>query len=59
MIYSTEGMKPDPAKEDALKYISPPSNKDDLIIFLCMMQSNADFIENFAQKTTSLQELTQ
>ena len=59
MIYSAEGMKPDPAKVDALKYISPPSNKDDLISFLCMMQSNADFIENFAQKATPLRELTQ
>ena len=52
-------MKPDTAKADALKYISPPSNKDDLISFLCMMQLNADFIENFAQKATPLQERTQ
>ena len=48
------GMKPDPAKVDALKYISPPSNKDDCISFLCMMQSNADFTENFAQRATQL-----
>ena len=54
MIYSAEGMKPDPAKVDALKYISPTSNKDDCISFLCMMQSNADFTENFAQKATQL-----
>ena len=52
MIYSTDGMKPDPAKVYALKYISPPCNKDDLINFLCMMQSSADFIKNFAQKAT-------
>ena len=52
-------MKPDPAKVDVLKYISPPSNKDDLISFLCMKQLNADFIENFAQKTTLLRELTE
>ena len=44
MIYSAETMKPDPAKVDALKHISPPSNKNDLISFLRMMQSNADFI---------------
>ena len=56
--YSAEGMKPDPAKVDALKYISPLSNKDDLISFLCMMQSNTDF-ENFAQKAAPLWELTQ
>ena len=56
MIYSVEGMKPDLAKVYALKYIPPPSNKDDLTIFLCMMQSNADFIEHFAQKATPLRE---
>ena len=59
MIYSAEGMRPDPSKVDALKYISPPSNKDDLVSFLCMMQSNADFIENFAKKAAPLQELTE
>ena len=58
MIYSAERMKPDPAKVCALKYISPPSKKDDLTSFLCMMQSDADFIENFAQKATPLWELT-
>ena len=59
MIYSAEGMKPDPAKVDALKHITPPDNKDDLIRFLCMMQSNSDFIENFAQKAATLREITQ
>ena len=54
IIYSTEGMKPDPAKVNTLKYISPPSNKDDLISFLSMMQSNADFIEKFTQKAIPL-----
>ena len=34
MIYNAEGMKPDPAKVDALKYISQPSNKNDYISFL-------------------------
>ena len=53
MIYSTDGMKPDPAKVYALKYISPPSNKDDLINFLCMIQSSADFIENFEKKNNT------
>ena len=58
MLYSAGGMKPDPAKVYTLKYISPPFNKDDLTGFLCMMQSNTDFIENFAQKATPLWELT-
>ena len=38
MTYSAPRMKPEPAKVDGLKYISPPSsNKDDFIRFLCMI----------------------
>lgn len=58
MIFSAEGMRPDPAKVDALNFITPPTNKENLISFLCMMQSNSDFIENFAQKAAPLRELT-
>ena len=44
MMYSAEGMKPYPAKVDALKYISPPCNKDELISFLWLIQPNTNFI---------------
>ena len=54
MIFSADGMRPDPAKVDALDFITAPTNKDGLVSFLCMMQSNSDFIENFAEKSAPL-----
>ena len=58
MAFSNDGMRPDPPKINALNFVTAPTNKDDLISFLCMMQSNSDFILNFAQKTAPLRELT-
>ena len=58
MIFSADGMRPDPDKIDAINFITAPTNKDDLFSFLCMMQSNSDFIPNFAQKAAPLRELT-
>ena len=43
MIYGSTGIKPDPVKVDSLEYITAPKSKEDLVSFLCMMQSNADF----------------
>ncbi|CAB4029394.1 Hypothetical predicted protein, partial [Paramuricea clavata] len=51
-------VRPDPGKVEALKHITPPRSKEELISFLCMMQSNADFIPNFAQHAAKLRELT-
>ena len=39
MIFSKDGVKPDPEKVEALDHITPPTNKKDLISFLCMMLS--------------------
>ena len=58
MIFSADGMRPDSDKIDALSFITAPTNKDDLISFLCMMQSSSDFILNFAQKAAQLRGLT-
>ena len=58
MIYDAEGVHPDPAKVEALDFITAPENKSELLSFLCMMQSNADFIPNFAQKASVLRDLT-
>ena len=58
MIYETDRIKPDPAKVEALDHISPPNNKEELISFLCMIQSNLEFIENFAKKAAPLHDLT-
>ena len=52
------GVRPDPAKVEVLKHITPPRSKEDMISILCMMQSNADFIPNFAQQAAKLRELT-
>ena len=54
MIYGAHGLKPDPV----LDHISPLHNKEELIHFLCMMESNSEFIENFAKKAAPLRDLT-
>ena len=56
MIISKEGLKPDPEKVSALTYASRPRSKDELHSFLCMVQSNKDFIPNVASKTINLRK---
>ena len=58
MIYSGDGVRPDPAKVEALDHITAPNTKPELISFLCMMQSNSAFIANFAKQSALLRELT-
>ena len=58
MIISAVGVKPDPEKVEALEGLDPPRNKDELLSFLCMMQSNAEFIPAFSQKAAPLREIT-
>ena len=58
LIFSGEGVRPDPEKVDALIDLPPPKNKEDLVSFLCMMQSNSDFIPDFAKRASVLRELT-
>ena len=58
MIFSADGVKPDPKKVEVLDHLTPPHNKEDLISFLCMMQSNSDFIPEFSAKASKLRELT-
>ena len=53
-----ERVQPDPAKVEALNHFSAPSTKEDLVSFLCMMQSNSDFIPNFATISSNLRDLT-
>ena len=57
-IYGAGGMKSDPPKVEALDHISPPNNKEELISFLCKMESNSEFIENFAKKAAPLRDPT-
>ena len=58
LIVSAEGVRPDPAKVEALSHMAAPKNKDELNSFLCMMQSNAEFIPEFSKKAAKLRELT-
>ena len=58
MIVGEDGVSPDPAKVEALNHVSPPRNKEELNSFLCMMQSNSDFIAEFSKKAAKLRELT-
>jgi hypothetical protein len=57
-VFSKYGVKPDPEKVTSLMHITRPENKDELISFLCMMQSNSEFIDNFAQKSACLRQMT-
>ena len=54
MTFSADEMQPNPAKIEALSFIKTLTDNVDLISFLYMMQSNVDFILNFAP----LRELT-
>ena len=58
MTVSSDGVSPSPEKVEVLEHLDPPKNKEELKSFLCMMQSNADFIPNFAQISAKLRELT-
>ena len=56
LIISKDGLKPDPSKVDSLKEASAPTNKAELSSFLCMIQSNRDFIPNLASKTQHMRK---
>ena len=58
LLISADGVRPDPEKVEALEHLTTPNNKEELVSFLCMMQSNADFIPGFSKKATLLSELT-
>ena len=58
LIVSEDGVKPDPRKVEALEHLEAPRTKEELRSFLCMMQSNAEFIPNFSKISAELRELT-
>ena len=58
LIISKDGVRPDPEKVHSLENIEHPQSKDELVSFLCMMQSNAEFIPNFAKHSATLRDLT-
>ena len=50
MLFTSEGVTPDPEKVKALERINQPKDKNELKSFIYMMQSNSGFIPNFAKK---------
>ena len=58
LIITDKGVRPDPKKVEALQHAARPRNKDEVKSFLCMVQSNKDFIPNIARLTTNLRNLT-
>lgn len=58
LLITDKGVYPDPEKVEALEHLTTPTNKEELISFLCMMQSNADFIPRFSKKAALLRQLT-
>ena len=57
MLFTSEGVKPDPEKFKALYNIKPPKDKDELKYLICMMQSNRDFVQSFAKVVAPLPKL--
>lgn len=57
LIFSVDGVKPDPKKVESLQHMETPKDKSELISFLCMMQSNSNFIPNFAKRASVLRDL--
>ena len=58
MVISKDGVRPDPSKVDALKDAEPPRSKEEVVSFLCMIQSHAEFIPMLSKKTVYMRALT-
>ena len=56
-MISNKGISPHPEKVQSLKNISPPSNKDELRSFFCMVQSNSDFLPQLARNSIHMRKL--
>ena len=54
LIFSGEGVKPDPEKVVALRGAEPPGSKSQLRSFLVMVSFSADYIKQFTELTVEL-----
>ena len=57
MLFTSEGLKPETEKVRDLENIISPKDKDELGSFICMIQSNGDFIPSFAKVVVPSQKL--
>ena len=53
MIFSPSSIRPDPQKVKTLENLPPPIKKSEVKHFICMMQSNSDFISNFSKSIST------
>ena len=58
LIFSKEGVSPDPEKVEALQRAEPPTSKAELRSFLGMLNFSSEFIEKFSDQTAILRKLT-
>ena len=58
LLFSEEGVKPDPEKVEALRRAGPPGSKSEFRSFLGMVSFSADFIEHVTELTVELRKLT-
>ena len=57
LVFSDQGISPDPEKVEALQHLSPPTNQAELRSFLGMANYSAQFIYNYATISAPLREL--
>ena len=58
MLFTPEGMKPDPAKVEVVQNARPPTSQDSSNSFVCMVAWNDIFLERFAETVRPLRDLT-
>ena len=56
-IFSSSSVRPEPKKVKPLENLPPLKNRSELRSFICMMQSNSDFIPNFSKSISTPREL--
>ena len=54
LIFSVEGIRPDPGKLEALHQATPPQSKSELKSFLDMVNFSSVFIEDYSTLTAPL-----
>ena len=60
MTISEKGLSPDPQKIEGIKQMTPPTSKEEVTSFMCMIQSEGygrDFIPHLAEKTRNIRKL--
>ena len=60
LVISSRGISPDPKKVEAVKQMTPPSNKEEVTSLICMLQSSGytkDFVIGLAEKTKHMRKL--